>query len=142
MNLTYFNCYLSANPEPPRILSVKTSPTTAEVTWEFSYDGGIKLLSLTLQYKISSSEKWKSIQITPAEATTYTITDLQSDTNYNYRILASNSIGSSAYSSIYMAKTMKKGIYSQFSIVLLFNVFWFNLLALIHDVSRVWITQE
>ncbi|XP_020894216.1 fibroblast growth factor receptor 4 isoform X2 [Exaiptasia diaphana] len=96
------------NPQSPRILSVKTSPTTAEVTWEFSYDGGVKLLSLTLQYKISSKQKWNSIQITPAEATTYTITDLQSDTNYNYRILASNSIGSSPYSSIYMAKTMQK----------------------------------
>lgn len=69
----------------------------------------MKLLSLTLQYKISSSKKWSSVQITPAESTTYTIKDLESDTNYNYRIKATNAIGSSPYSSIYMAKTMQKG---------------------------------
>jgi len=101
--------FISAKPEPPRIHSVKTSPDTAEVTWEFAYNGGTKLLSLTLQYKISSKTKWNSVKIIPAETTTYTITDLEADTNYNYRIMATNSVGSSPFSSIYMAKTMQKG---------------------------------
>ncbi|XP_031565841.1 fibroblast growth factor receptor 4-like isoform X2 [Actinia tenebrosa] len=95
-------------PKSPRILSVTTSSTTAEVKWEFSDNGGVELESLTLQYKVSSDKRWKAIQITPPDTTTHTITDLRSDTNYNYRILATNQLGSSPPSSIYMAKTKLK----------------------------------
>ncbi|KAJ7390038.1 hypothetical protein OS493_027563 [Desmophyllum pertusum] len=94
-------------PESPTILSVETSVTDALVTWKFGDDGGLELIALKLQYKQGSQNKWQEIQIKPPNKAKYTIMDLEPNTNYNFRILATNSLGTSPPSSIYLAKTTK-----------------------------------
>lgn len=98
-----------ARPESPTILSVETKVTDALVTWQFGDDGGLELIALKLQYKKGSQSKWQEIQIKPPNKVKYTIMDLEPNTNYNFRILATNSLGTSPPSSIYLAKTSKSG---------------------------------
>lgn len=98
-----------ARPESPTILSVETSESDAVVTWTFGDDGGLELIALKLQYKKGSQSNWQEIQIKPPNIVKYTITDLEPNTNYKFRILATNSLGTSPPSSIYLAKTTKSG---------------------------------
>ena len=98
-----------AHPESPTILSVETSVTDAVVTWKFGNDGGLELTALKLQYKKGSQSNWQEIQIKPPNKIKYTIMDLEPNTNYKFRILATNSLGTSPPSSIYLAKTTKSG---------------------------------
>jgi len=98
-----------AHPESPTILSVETSVTNAVVTWKFGDDGGLALIALKLQYKKGSQSNWQEIQIKPPNKVKYTIMELEPNTNYKFRILATNSLGSSPPSSIYLAKTTKSG---------------------------------
>ncbi|XP_032222346.1 fibroblast growth factor receptor 4 isoform X3 [Nematostella vectensis] len=95
-------------PKAPQILSVTTSGDSAQVEWRFNDDGGMPLQSLTLQYKPSDTDKWKSIQISPPDTITYTINGLEPDKNYNFRVQAANELGSSPPSPIYLAKTAPK----------------------------------
>lgn len=101
--------FFLARPESPTILSVETGVTDALVTWKFGDDGGLELIALKLQYKKGSDSKWQEIQIKPPNKVKYTIMDLEPNTNYNFRILATNSLGTSPPSSIYFAKTTKSG---------------------------------
>ena len=90
-------------------MSVETSVTDAVVTWKFGHDGGLELTALKLQYKKGSQSNWQEIQIKPPNKIKYTIMDLEPNTNYKFRILATNSLGTSPPSSIYLAKTTKSG---------------------------------
>ena len=83
--------------------------TDALVTWRFGDDGGLELIALKVQHKKDSQSKWREIQIKPPNKVKITIMDLEPNTNYNFRILATNSLGTSPPSSIYFAKTSKAG---------------------------------
>lgn len=103
----------AAIPDKPTIVSVERSPNLAVVKWKFGEDGGSPLISLTLQYILESSvSTWKQVHITPPDITQYTIVDLEPNTYYKFRILATNEIGNSPPSSIYLAKTTKSGKYA------------------------------
>ncbi|XP_066029394.1 fibroblast growth factor receptor 2 isoform X1 [Pocillopora verrucosa] len=95
-------------PESPTIISVETTDREALVTWTFNDDGGLELKALILQYRKSSQKDWDEIQIKPPNKNKYTIMYLDPDTNYNFRILATNSLGTSTPSSTYFANTKKK----------------------------------
>ena len=101
--------FILARPEPPSIISVKTGTSTAVVKWRFGDDGGLALTSLTLEYRINTDEKWQSLQLTPADRTQYTITELEPDNNYQFRIRAENNLGKSERSVAYIAQTSKSG---------------------------------
>ena len=107
-----FSCCLflsPARPESPTIIAVETSASEALVRWKFGDDGGLELTALRLQYKESSENRWQEIQIKPPNRIKYPIMDLKPNTNYKFRILATNSLGSSPPSSIYLAKTSNLG---------------------------------
>ena len=99
-----------APPQSPKIVDVETSVSKAIVRWKFGDDGGLELISLTLQYKEVSEKEWQEIQIKPPDRDKYTITDLESNTNYGFRILATNILGSSPLSAIFVSKTGKSGM--------------------------------
>ena len=101
--------FCTARPESPTIISVETTDREALVTWTFNDDGGLELKALILQYRKSSQKDWNEIQIKPPNKNKYTIMYLDPDTNYNFRILATNSLGTSTPSSTYFANTKKKG---------------------------------
>ena len=88
---------------------METTDREALVTWTFNDDGGLELNALILQYRKSSQKDWDEIQIKPPNKNKYTIMYLDPDTNYNFRILATNSLGTSTPSSTYFANTKKKG---------------------------------
>ena len=102
-------CHSPARPESPTIVAVETSVSDAVVRWKFGDDGGLELIALKLQYQETSESTWHEIQITPPKKDKYTIMDLKPDTNYKFRILATNSLGTSPPSSVFMAKTSKSG---------------------------------
>ena len=112
--ITHFprKCFFhsSARPESPTIINVETSVSNAVVTWKFGDDGGLELVALKLQYKEGSESRWQEIQIKPPNKVKYTIMDLKSNTNYKFRILATNSLGTSPPSTTYLAKTGKAGM--------------------------------
>lgn len=94
-------------PQSPKIVDVETSVSKATVRWKFGDDGGLELISLALQYKEVSETEWQEIQIKPPDRDKYTITDLESNTNYGFRILATNILGSSPPSATFLSKTGK-----------------------------------
>ena len=91
---------------------METGVTDAVITWKFGDDGGLELTALKLQYKKDSQSNWQEIQIKPPNKVKYTITDLQPNTNYKFRILATNSLGTSPPSSIYHTKTTRSGMWA------------------------------
>ncbi|PFX30405.1 Tyrosine kinase receptor Cad96Ca [Stylophora pistillata] len=97
---------LISRPESPTIISVETTDREALVTWTFNDDGGLELNALILQYR-KGEQEWNEIQIKPPNKNKYTIMYLDPDTNYNFRILATNNLGTSTPSSNYFAKTKK-----------------------------------
>lgn len=99
-----------APPQSPKIVDVETSVSKATVRWKFGDDGGLELISLALQYKEVSETEWQEIQIKPPNRDKYTITDLESNTNYGFRILATNILGSSPPSATFLSKTGKSGM--------------------------------
>ena len=102
--------FFVAPPDSPTIVDVETSVSKAVVMWKFGDDGGMELISLTLQYKEVPETEWQEIQIKPPDRDKYTITDLVPNTNYGFRILATNILGSSPPSSIFVTKTGKPGM--------------------------------
>lgn len=101
--------FIVAKPEPPSIVSVLPSSNRAVVKWKFGDNGGLALISLTLEYRVSTDKKWQSLQLTPADRTQYTITELEPDNNYQFRIRAENKLGKSEPSVAYIAQTSKAG---------------------------------
>ena len=93
---------------------METTDREALVTWTFNDDGGLELNALILQYRKGEKE-WNEIQVKPPNKNKYTIMYLDPDTNYNFRILATNNLGTSTPSSNYFAKTKKTGKKTSFS---------------------------
>ena len=106
----FFSHATAARPDSPTIIDVETSVSNAVVTWKFGDDGGLELNALKLQYKEGSETRWQEIQIKPPNRVKYTIMDLKSNTNYKFRILATNNLGTSPPSTTYLAKTGKAGM--------------------------------
>lgn len=74
----------------------------------------MKLIALKLQYKEyteGSEMSWQEIQIKPPNKIKYTIMDLKPNTNYKFRIFATNILGTSPASTTYLAKTGKSGLW-------------------------------
>lgn len=101
--------YSLARPESPTIIAVETSSSEAVVKWKLGDNGGLELIALKLQYKEGSENTWQEIQIKPPNKFKYTIMDLQPDASYKFRILATNSLGSSPPSATFIVKTSKMG---------------------------------
>ena len=101
-------CFV-AKPEAPSIISVMPYSSRAVVRWKFADNGGLPLVSLTLEYRVNTDKKWQSLQLTPADRKQYTITELEPDTNYQFRIRAENKLGRSEASVAYIAQTSKPG---------------------------------
>lgn len=64
------------------------------LAWTKPRDGGSAITGYYVEYKLSSSEKWERHEklIT---STMYTLTGLTADAEYQFRVVAENSIGQS-----------------------------------------------
>ena len=76
-------------------MSVNASHFSATVRWEANYNGGYEQ-SFHLNYRISDQgeTEWKTIRVPPPESTnTFTLYNLQADTEYEFQVYASNRLG-------------------------------------------------
>ncbi|CAG2164487.1 unnamed protein product [Oppiella nova] len=97
----------STTPHPPTNVSVNSSAFAATVTWVPNYDGGHQQF-FSIRYRFSDEDEtgWKTIRVQPPETTsTFTIYNLQTDTEYDFQVFASNSLGRGMGSNIVRART-------------------------------------
>lgn len=83
---------------PTNLAAANQLQSTATLSWLApSYDGGASITGFTLQ--VATDLAFTSIVInTPLAGTTFDCTALSAHTNYYYRVLATNSVGNSAWS--------------------------------------------
>ena len=86
---------LTTVPGAPTSLSISTDATSADFSWTAPTDTGGAAIS---DYDVSSDDgaTWNA---TGSTSTTYTLTGLDSETEYDFRVRAVNSVGDSAASS-------------------------------------------
>lgn len=80
-----------------------------KLQWRVPDDGGKPVESITIEFKNSSSlNDWTKMKI-GRPIYSYTVMNLSPGLRYNFKVLATNSIGSSEYSEIVTKKTKEIG---------------------------------
>ncbi|MEM7144637.1 MAG: fibronectin type III domain-containing protein [Verrucomicrobiota bacterium] len=92
---------LSVPAAPTNLLATAQSGTEVDVTWN---DVSLES-SYTVQRRLGPAGSWTTVADLPANSTSYSDSNLQPDTLYEYRVMASNGIGDSSYSNIDSATT-------------------------------------
>ena len=82
-------------PGPPSAPEVtETTKETCELSWKHpETDGGTPVIGFFIERSTSGSARWLRVNREPIAETTYLVTDLIEDTDYNFRIIAVNKIG-------------------------------------------------
>ncbi|TGZ48419.1 hypothetical protein DBV15_02782 [Temnothorax longispinosus] len=83
-------------PGPPRgpLQVFGMTKTSFTLKWESpENDGGTPIVEYIVEMKETSKKAWQRIASTKGEITNVTISDLKTDTSYNFRITAKNSVG-------------------------------------------------
>lgn len=101
----------STTPHAPTNVSVNTSAFAATVTWQPAYDGGYEQ-TYVIWYRMSdqpdqSESDWKTIR-SPEGFTTFTLYNLQQDTEYEFQVYSRNILGDGLPSPIIKAKTKRE----------------------------------
>ncbi|RWS31959.1 protein turtle-like protein [Leptotrombidium deliense] len=96
----------STTPHAPTNVSVNTSAFAATVTWQPAYDGGYEQ-TYTIWYRMADQGEsdWKTIRVYPEGSTTFTLYNLQQDTEYEFQVYSRNILGEGLPSPIVRAKT-------------------------------------
>ena len=110
---------ISAVPDKPNISYAKCEHDKLTINWTYDHDGGKRVKSITIEYKKNIDNTWNKIQVSKA-LKQYTISALQPETLYIFRVAIRNEIGESEFSDPYEAETTKKGTKVSFSSLLLF----------------------
>ena len=92
-------------PDPPKIVKVAKTMETAIITWKLGSDNGARITTITIEYKNISSRKWVSIQHSQTSLAKFTLTALEPDEAYDFRMRATNAIGNGGWSLVYTAST-------------------------------------
>ena len=90
-------------------MSVNTSHFSATITWQPSYSGGHDQ-TYHLSYRISEQgePEWKTLKIPPAsddKASSFTLYNLQADTEYEFQLFSSNMLGNGNPTPVIRAST-------------------------------------
>ncbi|XP_054162943.1 protein turtle-like [Oppia nitens] len=95
----------STTPHAPTNVSVNTSAFAATVTWVPNHDGGHQQ-HFSIRYRFSDEDETGWMTLRPPEATSaFTIYNLKPDTEYDFQVFASNSLGRGMGSNIIRART-------------------------------------
>ena len=95
-----------ATPALPTVSNI--TMTSVRLTWVAPDDGGSSITSYSYRYRVRGVPPW--ITVTGETGLTADITGLTEDTEYQFRVRATNSIGDSIWSSIAEASTLAMGI--------------------------------
>ncbi|GFQ66732.1 protein turtle, partial [Trichonephila clavata] len=87
-------------------VTVNTSTVAATLTWLPAYDGGYEQ-TYVIWYRLADQgdSDWRTIRVYPDGATTFTVYNLQADTEYDFQVLSRNQLGDGMFSPIIRAKT-------------------------------------
>ncbi|KAF8796220.1 Protein turtle like protein [Argiope bruennichi] len=93
-------------PHAPTNVTVNTSTVAATLTWLPAYDGGHEQ-TYVIWYRLADQgdSDWRTIRVYPDGATTFTVYNLQADTEYDFQVLSRNKLGDGMFSPIIRAKT-------------------------------------
>ena len=92
-------------PDAPRDLTPVAGDGRTTVNWTAPGDGGSPIIDYTVQYKLSSSPTWTSFVDGVSSAPTATVTGLTVGATYDFRVSATNAVGSGAWSATMTAQT-------------------------------------
>lgn len=93
-------------PHAPTNVTVNTSTVAATLTWLPAYDGGHQQ-TYVIWYRLTDQgdSDWRTIRVYPDGATTFTVYNLQAETEYDFQVLSRNLLGDGMFSPIIRAKT-------------------------------------
>ncbi|XP_066282017.1 nephrin-like isoform X5 [Branchiostoma lanceolatum] len=94
-----FNVRLDGRSKPDMPTSVtleKKEDTTVTLSWTPGFDGGVQQ-SFQIRYNKQGRQGFVYVDVTPSNATSYTVTGLDPNTAYEFAITAFNTLGESDY---------------------------------------------
>ncbi|KAF7491097.1 Protein turtle [Sarcoptes scabiei] len=101
----------NTSPQTPTNVFVKTYNSKATIRWDANYDGGHNQ-TFVLSFRIlnlNNFDDWRTIYVPSSETgNQFTLYNLKSDTQYEFRMYAMNEIGLSDPSPVFIAKTESK----------------------------------
>ena len=86
-------------PNAPTAVTPTRGDTEVSLTWTAPANGGSAIMSYTVQHSSDSGSTWTTFSTAPT-TNAVTVTGLTNGTSYVFKVLATNAIGSSAYSSV------------------------------------------
>ena len=89
-------------PEPPSKPTVSDiNATNVRVSWNPpDFDGGTPITGYLLEFKEMSRTGWRSVKMDKYTNTAIVVADLSEKTQYQFRVLAENQIGSGSFSTL------------------------------------------
>lgn len=106
---------VTSAPDVPTLLTVlNVTHDSVTLQWTPGFDGGIKA-SYRIRYRQVDEEGYKYIDVLPHNVTSFTIQDLEVNTQYVFSIMAVNKLGSSKY----MPDLLSARTSSKFSLMIL-----------------------
>ena len=94
---TIFNRNKPDKPIKPQITS-EVQARNVTISWQPAYDGYGPIRNYTIQYKNEGTTWTDFVESIPPSSSSYTVTGLHPNTRYNFRVAATNDIGTSNYS--------------------------------------------
>lgn len=88
----------ATTPGVPTAVTPTRGDTEVSLTWTTPATGGSAITSYTVQYSSDSGSTWTTFSTAPT-TNSVTVTGLTNGTSYVFKVLATNGIGSSSYSS-------------------------------------------
>ncbi len=84
---------------PTRVVTSSATPTSLDVSWMTpANDGGAAISDYTVEYRKVGELAWTTVTHTASAATSITVTGLNSDSSYHFRVAAVNSVGTGPWS--------------------------------------------
>ncbi len=102
-------CFLQVPVLPTLVKAFNPTFSTMNVSWGIPNDGGSPIIDYVIQYKKSSSISWLTFNDGVSTNNFTLVTGLDSDTDYDFRVVAVNIIGPSNFSQIATNRTLKPG---------------------------------
>ncbi|XP_019627386.1 PREDICTED: nephrin-like isoform X2 [Branchiostoma belcheri] len=81
---------------PTSVTLVKKEDTSVTLSWTPGFDGGVQQ-SFQIRYNKQGRQGFVYVDVTPPNATTYTVTGLDPNTAYEFAVTSINSLGESDY---------------------------------------------
>lgn len=116
--------------EPPLNLHITDiTKNTVSLSWEKpNYDGGSPITGYIIEKKEGSSSRWFKANLTKITDTRFTVTGLNQDETYEFRVMARNAVGSLSNPSmtagpVTCVDTYGRFLFFIFNVTILFSMF-------------------